>query len=113
MRAMMVFSGVPEYLFELYVAGDDLRSRTAIHTLTAMCDERLAGRYGLEVIDVLLHPERAESAKILATPTLVRREPAPGVRVIGDLSLTRSVLARLGVPFDDGAPKPRDPRRGS
>ena len=92
----MVTSGVPEYLFELYVAGDDLRSRTAINTLTAMCDERLAGRYGLEVIDVLLHPERAESAKILATPTLVRREPAPGVRVIGDLSLTPHLACQGG-----------------
>ena len=110
---MVVASSVPEYLFELYVAGDDLRSRTAIKTLTAMCDERLAGRYCLEVIDVLLQPERAESAKILATPTLVRREPGPGVRVIGDLTLTRSVLARLGVPVDDGAPRPGDPRRGS
>lgn len=108
----MVFSVVPEYLFELYVAGDDIRSRTAVETLTAMCDERLAGRYGLEIIDVLLDPERAESAKILATPTLVRREPSPNVRVIGDLTLTRTVLARLGVPVD-GAPRPRDPRRGS
>lgn len=94
----MVMSIVSEFHFELYVAGDGVRSRTAINTFTAMCEERLAGRYGLEVIDVLVDPERAESAKILATPTLLRRTPGPSFRIIGDLTLTRSVLARLGVP---------------
>lgn len=89
---------VREFQFELYVAGDGLRSRAAIDTFTAMCEERLAGRHELVVIDVLVDPERAESAKILATPTLLRREPSPSVRIIGDLSLTASVLAKLGVP---------------
>jgi circadian clock protein KaiB len=100
---------VAEYAFELYVAGDGYRSRTAVDTLTAMCDERLAGRYQLEVIDVLVDPGRAERAKILATPTLLRRRPVPDVRIIGDLSLTRSVLAKLGVPQESPRPK-RDER---
>jgi circadian clock protein KaiB len=100
---------VAEYAFELYVAGDGLRSRNAVETLTAMCDERLAGRYELEVIDVLVDPERAERAKILATPTLLRRRPVPDVRIIGDLSLTRSVLAKLGVPQESARPR-RDER---
>lgn len=91
---------VREYMFELYVAGDGIRSRTAVETLSSMCEERLAGRYELEVIDVLVDPERAERAKILATPTLLRSRPGPAVRIIGDLSLTRTVLAKLGVPVD-------------
>lgn len=95
---------VAEYMFELYVAGDGFRSRTAVETMTAMCDDRLAGRYNLVVIDVLLDPERAERAKILATPTLLRRRPAPDVRIIGDLTLTRSVLAKLGVPQETPRP---------
>jgi circadian clock protein KaiB len=97
-------SVVREYMFELYVAGDGFRSSSAVRTLTAMCEERLAGRYGLEVIDVLVDPERAERAKILATPTLLRRRPGPDVRIIGDLSLTRSVLAKLGVPQESARP---------
>ena len=92
-----------EYVFELYVAGDGLRSRTAVEVLNRMCEDRLAGRHEITVIDVHLHPERAERAKILATPTLLRRYPTPEVRIIGDLRLTRSVLAQLGVPVD-GAP---------
>ncbi len=107
----MLASSVTEYLFELYVAGDGVRSRTAIDSLTRMCDERLAGRYDITVIDVLVHPEHAEQAKILATPTLLRRRPAPDIRIIGDLALTRSVLDKLGVP-QEGAPfakeAPRD-----
>ena len=94
----MLPSFVTEYLFELYVAGDGIRSRTAAESLTRMCDERLAGRYAITVIDVLLHPEQAERAKILATPTLLRRRPEPDIRIIGDLQLTQRVLDRLGVP---------------
>jgi circadian clock protein KaiB len=96
---------VPEYMFELYVAGDGYRSRIAVDTFTAMCDDRLPGRYDLVVIDVLVDPERAERAKILATPTLLRRKPAPDVRIIGDLTLTRSVLAKLGVPQESARPE--------
>jgi circadian clock protein KaiB len=104
-RAPVVGWLVPEYIFELYVAGAGIRSRTAVETFTATCDARLAGRYGLVVIDVLVAPELAERAKILATPTLLRRKPTPEVRIIGDLTLTRSVLARLGLPAAEALPK--------
>jgi circadian clock protein KaiB len=97
-REHVLPSSVTEYLFELYVAGDGIRARTAVEALTRMCDERLSGRYAITVIDVLVHPEEAESAKILATPTLLRRRPEPDIRIIGDLQLTQRVLDRLGVP---------------
>jgi len=106
----VIASYVTEYVFELYVAGDGIRSRVALDTLTRMCDERLAGRYEITVIDVLAQPELAERAKILATPTLLRRQPEPDVRIIGDLTLTRSVLSKLGVP-QDGTPSVNDVRR--
>jgi circadian clock protein KaiB len=101
----VVPSFMSEYVFELYVAGDGVRSRRAIEILTTMCDERLPGRYGLTVIDVLEEPERAEHAKILATPTLLRRAPGPEVRIIGDLTLTRHVLAILDIPDDMARPE--------
>ncbi|MDZ7707801.1 MAG: circadian clock KaiB family protein [Trueperaceae bacterium] len=85
------------YRFELYVAGDVPSSRTAVRALTDLCEERLRGRYELDVIDVLAHPERAESERILATPTLLKLSPAPRVRIVGDLSLTANVLAGLGL----------------
>ncbi|MDZ7706875.1 MAG: circadian clock KaiB family protein [Trueperaceae bacterium] len=92
---------MPSFHFELYVAGDAPRSRTAVRSLTELCEERLSGRYELDVIDVLAHPERAEQAKILATPTLLRLRPAPRVRIVGDLSLTANVVAGLGLDGED------------
>jgi len=68
-----------------------------VRSLTNLCEERLSGRYELDVIDVLAHPERAESARILATPTLLKLSPAPRVRIVGDLSLRANVLAGLGL----------------
>lgn len=93
---------VASFKFELYVAGDVPRSQIAVRALTDLCEERLRGRYELTVIDVLAHPERAERARILATPTLLKLSPAPPVRIIGDLSLRANVLAGLGL--DDGPP---------
>lgn len=85
------------FQFELYVAGDVPHSRMAVRALSSLCEERLHGRYELAVIDVLAHPERAERARILATPTLLKLSPAPHVRIVGDLSLRANVLAGLGL----------------
>ena len=100
-----------EYSFELYVAGDAPHSLTAVRTLTDLCERRLPGRYELRVIDVLVDPEAAERAKILATPTLLKLRPSPHVRVVGDLSLSANVVAGLGLDGDGGGstgPQERD-----
>jgi circadian clock protein KaiB len=74
------------YRFRLYVTGNAPSSRRAIQNLRSLCESELQGRYELEVIDVLKHPERAGIGKILATPTLVRELPEPIRKLIGDLS---------------------------
>ena len=61
--------------FTLYVAGDSPRSRAAEANLRRLCDDRLAGRYAVTVVDVTEAAERAEQARILTTPTVVNREP--------------------------------------
>ena len=81
----------------LYVAGDTPRSRLAVANLERICEEDLAGRYTLEIIDVLENPDAAEMDKILATPTLVKQLPPPLRRVIGDLSDKDKVLLGLEV----------------
>ncbi len=86
--------------FELYVAGTSPRTRAAVRALTELCEAYLAGSYEVTVIDVLERPDRAEAARILATPTVVRIEPAPEVRLFGDLSLTDRVAAELGLTGD-------------
>ena len=82
--------------FLLYVAGGRPRSLAAHSNLKRLCEEHLAGRYSITVIDLRKHPERAREADIAALPTLVRKLPAPLRRVIGDLSATEDVLVALG-----------------
>ncbi|MCC5948164.1 MAG: circadian clock KaiB family protein [Nitriliruptoraceae bacterium] len=70
----------------LYVAGQSPRSLSAYSNLSALCEQHLAGRYAIEVIDLEQQPSLARTDDILAVPTLVRRLPAPLRRIIGDLS---------------------------
>ena len=81
----------------LYVAGQSPKSLQALANLKALCEEHLAGRYEIEVIDLVEHPALARSDDILALPTLVRRLPDPLRKVIGDLSDTERVLVGLRI----------------
>ena len=85
------------FALKLYVAGQTPRSAAAVENLSRLCEEYLAGRYELEVIDLLRNPQRARSDQILAIPTLVRNLPTPIARIIGDLSDTDQVLMGLNV----------------
>lgn len=78
----------------LYVSGQALNSRVAIRNLESL-RAALAANAAVEVVDVREKPELAEEDRILATPTLVRREPPPVRKIIGDLSDTSRVLAGL------------------
>ena len=82
-------------MLKLYVAGSTPRATMAIENLRRICDKDLSGRYHLEIIDVLEHPELAEADRILATPTLIKQLPPPLRRVIGDLSDSEKVLLGL------------------
>jgi circadian clock protein KaiB len=76
----------------LYVAGQTPKSLTAFTNLKQICENYLAGRYRIEVIDLIKQPQLAHGDQILAIPTLVRRLPEPIKRVIGDLSNLERVL---------------------
>ncbi|MBS0222925.1 MAG: circadian clock protein KaiB [Proteobacteria bacterium] len=83
-------------MFRLYIAGNSPSSRRAEENL-ARLRKLMKPDWKIEVIDVLLKPELAEKAGILATPTLSYDLPARPRRIIGDLSDTRRVLAFLGI----------------
>ena len=85
------------YHLRLYVAGQTPKSLAAMANLKRVCQEHLAGRYDLEVVDLLENPKLAAGDQILAIPTLVRRLPAPLKRIIGDLSNTERVLVGLDI----------------
>jgi circadian clock protein KaiB len=79
----------------LYVAGQTAKSLAAFANLKKVCEEHLAGKYQIEVIDLLENPQLARGDQIVAIPTLVRRLPAPIRKIIGDLSNTERVLVGL------------------
>jgi circadian clock protein KaiB len=79
----------------LYVAGQTPKAVRAFANLRKICDEHLAGRYRIEVIDLLEDPQLGRGDQILALPTLVRRLPHPIKKIIGDLSNTEHVLVGL------------------
>jgi circadian clock protein KaiB len=87
---------VSELLLRLYVAGNSATSQRAVVNMKEL--QRIIGvGWNLEVVDVLTHPELAEQARILATPTLSYEHPERPRRIIGDLSDARRVLEFLGI----------------
>jgi len=86
------------------VAGQTPKSITALDNLKRLCDSHLAGRYSIEVIDLLSQPDLARRDDIVVIPTLVRKLPPPIRKIIGDLSNVERVLIGLDVlPRDDEA----------
>ena len=80
---------------QLYIAGQTPKSVAAFANLKKLCDEHLPGRYKIEVIDLMQHPQLAAGDQIVAIPTLVRKLPEPLRRIVGDLSNTERALVGL------------------
>ena len=91
-----------EFNLRLYVAGQTPKSLAAIANLKKICEENLAGRYKIEVIDLVRSPALAADDHIFALPTLVRRLPEPIRKIIGDLSNEERVIIGLDVRRRDG-----------
>jgi len=85
------------WLLRLYIAGQTPKSITALTNLKRLCEDHLAGRYRIEVVDLVNKPHRARQDDIVVVPTLVRRLPPPLRRIIGDLSQSERVLVGLDV----------------
>src|SRR5437660_5320142 len=87
--------GGESQILRLYIAGQTPRSIAAFANLKRICEEHLAGRYRIQVIDLIQNPQLAVGDQILAIPTLVRKLPEPVKKIIGDLSNTERVLVGL------------------
>lgn len=88
---------VGTYLLRLYIAGNTPNSRKAIKNLQHLAEVELRGECRVEVVDLLRDPLRASEDDIIATPTLVKREPPPTARLIGNIGEAQRVLEILGI----------------
>jgi circadian clock protein KaiB len=84
-----------KWQLRLYVAGQTPKSLAAMRNLKKVCEEHLAGRYEIEVIDLMKNPRLAKDHQIVAIPTLVRKLPDPIRKIVGDLSDTERALVGL------------------
>ena len=87
-----------KFKFRLFVAGDTPNSAEALGNLTVLCEVCLPHRHEIEVVDVFREPARALAEGIFMTPTLLRLEPSPLMKVVGTLSNTQVVYRALGLP---------------
>jgi circadian clock protein KaiB len=85
------------FRLRLFIAGNSLHSQRAVRNLRRICERHLDPRTRVEVIDI--HQDREEACRegILGVPTLIKTEPGPLRRLIGDLADERKVIAALGV----------------
>lgn len=86
-----------EWQLLLYIAGKTPKAEKAFENIKKYAEEHLAGKYSIEIIDLLLNPQLAEGDQILAVPTLVRKFPEPIRKIIGDLSNKERVLVGLNI----------------
>jgi circadian clock protein KaiB len=90
-----------EYILNLYVTGMSPGSLKAIENLKSICEKYLQGKYSLEITDILKFPETMYENDLIASPTLIKRAPAPVKKLIGDLSNRERVLRLLSINSPD------------
>jgi circadian clock protein KaiB len=88
-------TGSDFWRLRLYIAGQTPNSIAAIDNLKKICEDKLRGKYRIEVVDLLEKPQLAKGDQIIAIPTLVRRLPPPVKKIIGNLSKTENVIVGL------------------
>jgi circadian clock protein KaiB len=87
----------------LYVNGkSSLKTVVTLQNIKELCEQYLAGRYDLEVVDLVENFAQAREDHVIALPTLVRRLPLPVRKVIGELSNRDQVIVALGLPAGGG-----------
>jgi circadian clock protein KaiB len=81
----------------LFVVRDDDRTRRVQVRLETLLQAHLPGPYRIETVNIMTNPEKGDDFDVIVTPTLIRVTPEPRIRLVGDLTLTEQVVARLGL----------------
>jgi circadian clock protein KaiB len=95
--APRVYDIAPRLRVRLYIAGESPNSVAARANLRAALQPYPEHQVELEIIDVLSDPERGVQDKVLVTPMLVKVEPLPARRLLGNLSSRAALLGVLGL----------------
>ena len=85
------------YVFRLYITGASPNSLRAVNNLKAFLERHLEGKYDLQIIDVYQLPHIVKSVDIIAMPLLIKKNPLPERRFIGDMSNNDKLLKSLNL----------------
>jgi circadian clock protein KaiB len=91
-----------KYVLKLFISGNTPQSARAIINILEICETHLQGRYQLEVIDIHQQNELVKKEQIIAVPTLIKYQPLPYKKIVGDLSKKERVLIGLDLIQFDG-----------
>jgi circadian clock protein KaiB len=94
------------WVLRLFVIGMTPSSARAVRAIKGLCEEHLRGRYELQVCDLYTRrggEDWGQPDELFAAPQLLRLEPGPKLRIVGELDQTERVLQRLGIHAEDGA----------
>jgi circadian clock protein KaiB len=97
LEAAIAGNSKDRFVLRLYVSGLSARSRQAIENIRRLCEEHLAGRHELQIIDIYQQPELAKDQQLIAAPTLVKKLPLPLRKLVGDMHDSARVLIMLGI----------------
>lgn len=93
-----------DWVFNIYITGDTPNCVLAQANLKQFCDSYLPNQFIINVINLLLEPERAQKDEIMAIPTIIKLQPEPKRQIIGDFSNHDLMIKRLGL---NTSPKPK------
>lgn len=96
-RILSRTAGTEHYKLTLFVTGTTVKSAMAVATVRGLLEKHLPGRYELEVVDIYQSPERLKGDQIVAAPTLLKREPFPVQKLVGNLHDADRVLIGLNL----------------
>jgi circadian clock protein KaiB len=89
-----------EYNLKLFISGASRNSTRAINNLQRILEAHFAGRYNLQIIDLYQDQSLAETEQIVALPLLIRKDPKPEQRLVGDMSNEERVINKLNIILD-------------
>jgi circadian clock protein KaiB len=84
--------------FKLFVAGATPASARAVTNLKRLAAEHLPKNTQIQIIDLAREWDAEDGDDVLAVPLLMRKNPPPPRRIIGDLANTERVLRTLDLP---------------
>ncbi len=91
--------GAEFFSLRLFIAGASPVSARAIVNIRAICEEFIAGRYELDIIDAHQQPLLVQQEDVTAIPMLIKKSPLPTRKLIGDCSDREKVLKGLGIRY--------------